>query len=104
MKVPLPTGGSSVSIVTKEVAEAVLYALANKLLKRSDLEEIKEAVKMTKLGEMLREDFIEEGREESKDRYNRLILCLDKEGKTSLLVKAASDPELLERLFREYNI
>lgn len=91
-----------------EKMEAVLYALANKLLKRSDLEEIKEAVKMTKLGEMLREDFIEEGRlegrKENLDRYNRLILCLDKEGKTSLLVKAASDPELLERLFREYNI
>ena len=49
---------------------------------------------MTILGEMLRDDFIEEGRQETQERYNRLILCLDKDGKTSLIVKAASDPQL----------
>ena len=31
---------------------------------------------MTILGEMLRDDFIEEGRQETQERYNRLILCL----------------------------
>mgnify|MGYP000198889741 FL=1 len=88
--------------------EAMLYALANKLLSRADLEKIKEEVKMTILGEMLRDDFIEEGRQEGRqenqERYNRLILCLDKDGKTSLIVKAASDPQLLEKLFQEYGI
>lgn len=59
---------------------------------------------MTILGEMLRDDFIEEGRQETQERYNRLILCLDKDGKTSLIVKAASDPQLLEKLFQEYGI
>ena len=38
---------------------------------------------MTILGEMLRDDFIEEGRQEGRqenqERYNRLILCLDKD-------------------------
>ena len=33
-----------------------------------------------------------------------MILCLDKDGKTSLIVKAASDPQLLEKLFQEYGI
>ena len=84
--------------------EAMLYALANKLLSRADLEKIKEEVKMTILGEMLRDDFMEEGRQETQERYNRLILCLDKDGKTSLIVKAASDPQLLEKLFQEYGI
>ena len=92
--------------------EAMLYALANKLLSRADLEKIKEEVKMTILGQMLRDDFIEEGRiegrqegrQETQERYNRLILCLDKDGKTSLIVKAASDPQLLEKLFQEYGI
>lgn len=88
--------------------EAMLYALANKLLNPEDLDRVKEAVKMTRLGEMLRADFMEEGMEqgmkEQAERYNRLILQLDKDGKTSLIVKAAADPELLEQLFREYNI
>lgn len=67
---------------------------------------------MTILGQILREDFMEEGRIEGREegrlenqeRYNRLILCLDKDGKTSLMVKAASDPQLLEKLFQEYGI
>ena len=46
--------------------EAMLYALANKLLNEAYLEKIKEEMKMTKLGEMLRADFIEEGREEGR--------------------------------------
>lgn len=84
--------------------EAMLYALANKLLNPEDLDRVKEAVKMTRLGEMLRADFMEEGMKEQAERYNRLILQLDKDGKTSLIVKAAADPELLEQLFQEYNI
>ena len=97
-----------ISIEEAKKMEAMLYALANKLLSRADLEKIKEEVKMTILGEMLRDDFIEEGRQEGRqenqERYNRLILCLDKDGKTSLIVKAASDPQLLEKLFQEYGI
>lgn len=98
-------------LISREEAkkmEAMLYALANKLLSRAELEKIKEEVKMTILGQMLREDFMEEGRiegrQENQERYNRLILCLDKDGKTSLMVKAASDPQLLEKLFQEYGI
>lgn len=97
-----------ISIEEAKKMEAMLYALANKLLSRADLEKIKEEVKMTILGEMLRDDFIEEGRQEGRqenqERYNRLILCLDKDGNTSLIVKAASDPQLLEKLFQEYGI
>ena len=101
-----------INIEEAKKMEAMLYALANKLLSRADLEKIKEEVKMTILGQMLRDDFIEEGRiegrqegrQETQERYNRLILCLDKDGKTSLIVKAASDPQLLEKLFQEYGI
>ena len=97
-----------ISIEEAKKMEAMLYALANKLLSRADLEKVKEEVKMTILGQMLRDDFIEEGRiegrQETQERYNRLILCLDKDGKTSLIVKAASDPQLLEKLFQEYGI
>ena len=88
--------------------QSLLYVFAGKFLDRNDLEKVKEEVKMTILGQMLRDDFIEEGRiegrQETQERYNRLILCLDKDGKTSLIVKAASDPQLLEKLFQEYGI
>ena len=58
--------GTTVSKEEAEKMEAMLYALANKLLNEADLEKIKEEMKMTKLGEMLRADFIEE--EEAKHR------------------------------------
>ena len=48
----------------------MLYALANKLLNEADLEKIKEEMKMTKLGEMLRADFIEEGRSKTQRIYS----------------------------------
>lgn len=45
-----------------EKLEAVMYALAVKFLSRKELEEVKEELKMTILGELLREDAIQEGR------------------------------------------
>ncbi|MDC7286670.1 hypothetical protein NXH76_02545 [Blautia schinkii] len=46
--------------------QAVLYALAAKTLKNKDLEEIKEAISMTILGQMLLADGIKKGKEEGK--------------------------------------
>lgn len=42
--------------------QAVLYALANKFLNKNDLSKVKEVLSMTKLGEMLLQDGIEQGR------------------------------------------
>lgn len=46
--------------------EAVMYAMAEKFLNEMDVKEIREAVKMTKLGQMLLDDGREEGREEGE--------------------------------------
>lgn len=43
--------------------QAVLYTLAGKFLGRDELQDVKEVIKMTLLGQMLREDGIQEGRE-----------------------------------------
>lgn len=63
---------------------------------------------MTKLGEMIWDDGLKEGIEQGKQmataRYNRLILLLSKEQKEDLIVKAASDPEYLEELYKKYNL
>ena len=63
---------------------------------------------MTKLGEMIWDDGLKEGIEQGKqiaaERYSRLILLLIKEQKEDLIVKAASDPEYLEELYKKYNL
>ena len=37
-------------------------------------------------------------------RYSRLILLLNEKNRTDLIVKAASDPEYREALYKEYGI
>ena len=63
---------------------------------------------MTKLGEMIWDDGLKEGIEQGKqiaaERYSRLILLLSKEQKEDLIIKAASDPEYLEELYKKYNL
>lgn len=92
--------------------EAILYAFAVKFLKNKDLEVIKEAIAMTKLGQMIWDDAIEKGREEwtrigrqqASDRYSRLILLLSKEKKEDQIIKAASDSAYREELFQKYGL
>ena len=63
---------------------------------------------MTKLGEIICDDGLKEGIEQGKqmaaERYSRLILLLSKEQKEDLIVKAASDPEYREELYKKYNL
>ena len=90
--------------------------LETEVLLHDELKSIKEAVAMTKLGQMIWDDAIEKGREEGEkigqkrgekqasDRYSRLILLLSKENKNDLIVKIASDPEYREELYKQYGI
>lgn len=92
--------------------EAILYAFAVKFLNNEDLSKVKEAIVMTKLGQMIWEDAVNQGREEgtqigqqqASERYSRLILLLDQEKKPELIIKAASDPAYREALYRKYGI
>ena len=96
--------------------EAILYVFAIKFLDDNDLESIKEAIAMTKLGQMIWDDALEKGREEGErigreegerigqERYSRLIMILNKEKKDDLIIKIAADPEYREALYREYGI
>lgn len=45
-----------------------------------------------------------EGKQEEKRRYNQLILKLAEDNCTEMIVKAASDSELLEELFQKYGL
>lgn len=89
--------------------EAVLYIFAMKFLKRQQLEEIKEMMNMTILGEMIMQDGIEkgrkegrrEGRKEGEDRVNRLCLALIRMNRLGDLERAAEDRDYQEKLMAE---
>lgn len=53
---------------TSEKVTAMLYTMADKFLTGAELEEIKEVVRMTRLGEMLMEDGRKEGRKEGHQK------------------------------------
>ena len=84
--------------------EAILYVLASKFLDNEELESIKEAITMTKLGQMIWDDAIEVGEQRASERYSRLILILSQENKNDLIIKIASDPEYRETLYKKYGI
>lgn len=92
--------------------EAILYAFAVKFLNNDDLTVVKEAIAMTKLGQMIWDDAIKEGErigqeigeQQASERYSRLILILSKEKKDNLIIKIASDPEYREEMYRKYGI
>ena len=50
------------------------------------------------------EEGISKGRSEEQNRYSGLILQLAKDGRSDLIVKAASDTHLLNALYEEYKL
>ena len=104
--------------------QAMLYAFASKFLKKQELEEIKEVVGMTLLGEMLMEEGIKRGRqqglergieqgleqgmeqgmEQGTEKVNRLIQLLLKQRRMNDIEKAVCDREYQEKLFREFGL
>lgn len=59
---------------TSEKVTAMIYTLADKFLTGTELEEIKEAIRVTRLGEMLMEDGRKEGRKEGVENSRRKIV------------------------------
>ncbi|MBS6397850.1 MAG: hypothetical protein KH452_11995, partial [Clostridiales bacterium] len=47
---------------------------------------------------------IQRGIEWNRNQYNQLILKLAEDGRSHLLVEAAADPELMQKLFEEYHL
>ena len=94
--------------VTAEKTVAILYTLADKFLQGSDLEEIKEVVAMTRLGQMLYDDGLKagksEGRIEGSDRMASLTKKLLEADRMADLQLALDDPGYREKLMEEYGI
>ena len=106
--------------ITTEKTVAMLYTLADKFLEGKDLEEVKEAVVMTRIGQMIFDDGVvrglEEGREEGRKegrkegqaegqkRMSLLTAKLLKENRLDDLKKITEDEEFMEQLMKEFGI
>ena len=64
--------------LSAEKATAMLYTLADKFLDRTELDEIKEVMRMTRLGQMLQDEAIESTQTESiKNLMKNMNLTID---------------------------
>ncbi len=52
---------------------AMLYTLADKFLEGKDLEDVKEAVAMTRIGQMIFDDGVVRGREEGREEGRKSL-------------------------------
>ncbi|MCD8020276.1 MAG: hypothetical protein LUF92_12060 [Clostridiales bacterium] len=98
-----------------ERAVAILYAFADKFLDTDDLNEVKGAIYMTRLGQLFQEDVeksyergvecgVEFGVERGENRLNTFYAYLIKEHRESDLVRCVSDKEYRESLQKELNM
>ena len=90
--------------VTAEKTMAMLYTLADKFLSADELEEVKEALAMTRLGQMLYDDGLKKGREEEAQRISALTSRLLKEHRLEDLQRSTEDDEFREKLMKEFGI
>lgn len=99
--------GTVLAAEEEKKMEAVLYAMADKFLGEEELQELKEVVKMTKLGRILREDGRAEGRAEGEARFAALAKLTEKLlafGRTDDLLRATKDETFFCELCRELKI
>ena len=94
--------------ITAEKTMAMLYTLADKFLSAGELNEIKEVLAMTRLGQMLYDDGVKKGMErgmEKKDnQLTELTARLLKENRLDDLKRTTEDKEFKEQLLKEFGI
>ena len=94
--------------LTAEKTMAMLYTLADKFLDSKDLDEIKEVISMTRLGQMLLDEGMEKGMKKGMKKGMEQGLLLSKklleENRTEDLDKAMKDENYMKKLQEELNI
>ena len=92
------------SSATSQKSMAMLYALADKFLEKKELEEIKEVISMTRIGQMLLEEGMEKGRAQGIEKMAELTEKLLDAGRTEDIRRAAKDKAYREKLMKEYQL
>ena len=79
---------------------AILYTLADKFLTGEELNEVKEAVTMTRLGQMIMDDGIELGRKQGLALTEKLLSA----NRVEDCIRATKDEEYRKQLMKELGI
>ena len=90
--------------LTAEKTMAMLYTLADKFLDSKDLDEIKEVISMTRLGQMLLDEGMKKGMKKGMEQGLLLSKKLLEENRTEDLDKAMKDENYMKKLLEELNI
>ena len=89
---------------TAEKTMAMLYTLADKFLSAGELDEIKEVLAMTRLGQMLYDDGMKKGMEKKENQLTELTARLLEENRLDDLRRSTEDKEFKEQLLKEFGI
>ena len=90
--------------LTAEKTIAMLYTLADKFLSAGELNEIKEVLAMTRLGQMLYDDGMKKGMEKKENQLTELTARLLEENRLDDLRRSTEDKEFKEQLLKEFGI
>ena len=90
--------------LTAEKTMAMLYTLADKFLSAGELNEIKEVLAMTRLGQMLYDDGMKKGMEKKENQLTELTARLLEENRLDDLRRSTEDKEFKEQLLKEFGI
>ena len=90
--------------LTAEKTIAMLYTLADKFLSAGELNEIKEVLAMTRLGQMLYDDGMKKGMEKKDNQLTELTARLLEENRLDDLRRSTEDKEFKEQLLKEFGI
>ena len=94
--------------ITAEKTTAMLYTLADKFLDNADLDEIKEVVAMTRIGQMLLDEGMERGMkrgiERGMERGFQLTKYLMDKGRMDDLKRAMEDEDYRKKLLEELDL
>lgn len=87
---------------------AMLYTLADKFLTGNDLKEVKEAVIVTRIGQMIFDDGVDRGKELGREEERKLMAALIpkllQEKRFDDIRRVTEDEEFRKRLMKEFNI
>ena len=84
--------------------EAVIYIMADKFLDSAEMEQLKEEIKMTKLGKMLYDDGKIEGQKRAQTSVFTLIQKMTADGELEAIPKLTTDPEFYQAMVEKYQV
>lgn len=100
------TIGVDAEVIRK--VEAVVYIMADKFLDSAEMEQLKEEIKMTRLGKMLYDDGRAEGRTEGEQRGQSKIMDLIQkmvaDGALAEIPRLTTEPEFYKAMVKKYHV